>query len=827
MLVGYRPGGAPVAVNDSRNPFDIRTETSEGDWHWTIGNTLQNNGLPRYGFYNGEAVRYQYLVVEKNAYTDTDKATALNYLAVLPAVWDGINFGTAGQIIMFDRVIAQDQDRLVNIKSANLEIEKVWNGAASAQQVYVKIYRTYNGDFDVGLTEDYTNMLNTSFDEWLSDHLNKKAGILSSSNIYTPTGSSEKYIVLKGNETITIQNIPTVSEHGAYRYWIEEVGYRDSTGDHFYKTGINTYDAAVQEVVPYTTEYTVNADANRKPFNNDNRAGAKTPVIFLNGTNHFTITNTSDNGALQIIKTVTAGNEADAVGVPFEFTVNLTIPSGKTLEHTDLTISGGTIQNDFVLNGSTATFTVVITGAGTATISGIPFDTSYTVVEKTPLPTGWEQVEDAVYSDTGNPKTVATTDATIDTVTITNTKMTSVKAKKNWADGKTPPPNTIVVLTLKGTVSNETVGANPVEIGYSTLGITKTAATLDGGSGKNDDTTAKPWEYEWIDLPNCDQDGNVITYTVEETSYTIDGEDRTAAEADEHATEGYDFSFTNDLPTTERHAVKIWEDADDAEHLRPTSITFTLVAKVDGTELEPEALTAAGITMEQQPAEVTIEPTDGVWPTVDWVNLPMYTETGAPIEYSVTEAAVENYSSAMQENETTVTFTNTLSKISIDLVKVRTGTDERLSGAVFQLQREYPKNTDGGEGAETSGTEFRDYRDPITVTDAVEIGDLPDGNYRLIEKQAPTGFIMMSSQITFSVQNGEISQTNADGTTVKYSEKTGDKPDTLTIGNTAGVELPATGGTGTVLYTFLGLMILLLAGGLLVFNKRRGARENK
>ena len=54
-------------------------------------------------------------------------------------------------------------------------------------------------------------------------------------------------------------------------------------------------------------------------------------------------------------------------------------------------------------------------------------------------------------------------------------------------------------------------------------------------------------------------------------------------------------------------------------------------------------------------------------------------------------------------------------------------------------------------------------------------------------------------------------------------------PEAVTITNeyTAGVELPATGGPGTALYTFLGLMILLLAGGLLVFNKRRGARENK
>lgn len=54
-------------------------------------------------------------------------------------------------------------------------------------------------------------------------------------------------------------------------------------------------------------------------------------------------------------------------------------------------------------------------------------------------------------------------------------------------------------------------------------------------------------------------------------------------------------------------------------------------------------------------------------------------------------------------------------------------------------------------------------------------------------------------------------------------------PGTVTITNTytAGVELPATGGPGTALYTFLGLMILLLAGGLLVLNRRRGFGKNR
>lgn len=72
------------------------------------------------------------------------------------------------------------------------------------------------------------------------------------------------------------------------------------------------------------------------------------------------------------------------------------------------------------------------------------------------------------------------------------------------------------------------------------------------------------------------------------------------------------------------------------------------------------------------------------------------------------------------------------------------------------------------------------------------------------------------------VVSAEITPTNGQATAAVT-------PDEVTITNTytAGVELPATGGPGTALYTCLGLMILLLAGGLLVFNRRRGFGKNR
>ena len=45
--------------------------------------------------------------------------------------------------------------------------------------------------------------------------------------------------------------------------------------------------------------------------------------------------------------------------------------------------------------------------------------------------------------------------------------------------------------------------------------------------------------------------------------------------------------------------------------------------------------------------------------------------------------------------------------------------------------------------------------------------------------------------------------------------------DTITIGNTPGAELPATGGSGTMIYTIAGLSLVLLAGALMVSRKRK------
>ena len=101
------------------------------------------------------------------------------------------------------------------------------------------------------------------------------------------------------------------------------------------------------------------------------------------------------------------------------------------------------------------------------------------------------------------------------------------------------------------------------------------------------------------------------------------------------------------------------------------------------------------------------------------------------------------------------------------------------------------------------------------------ITGLTDGTYRLTETKAPAGFIMISSPIGFIASNGTITYEDHTDGLVSYAKEEDADIGTLTIGNTPGAELPATGGPGTMIYTIAGMLLITLAGTLLAARKRK------
>lgn len=386
MLVGYDPDGSPVGDNRG-NVFEIRDKKSEGAWHWTIGNTEQNRGLPKYGFYTKEdgtriAVRYEYLVVEEDAFKDRHETKLDDYTwyAINPALWDAVYDGPAGQIVEFERVTAQDQDRLVNLWSTNLKITKEWNVNPAGRKVYVKLYRTTNDSYDAsnGSIIDVTQTgLNKHYDGFLEAMGKGATCVVDNPDEHVTTIDGQTYIVLNGNETVTIHNVEIGNENRGYRYWIQEVGYEDSTGRY-----LNTE-------TPISTTYEI-VKGNKKPLMNvpNDLKGKISEAIVLGqlNQNEFKIMNTVETGEMNLTKLVSVDEGKELPegieNIAFEFRIDFTAPDNVSLP-TNVLVKIDEDTNEYeVQNDNNGHYIIVNLKKGqTANISKLPIGTVYSIVE--------------------------------------------------------------------------------------------------------------------------------------------------------------------------------------------------------------------------------------------------------------------------------------------------------------------------------------------------------------------------------------------------------------------------------------------------------------
>ena len=489
IRVGYDTSGNHVEANT--NTFAINYS---GNWHWTVEGGNHLKGLPKYGFHYNEAtgqyesVKYQYVYLETGAYKDlqgTPLDDGYEWRAVPPAVWEA-----DGQIIMFPQRIAQDQDRLMNLMATNLRVTKAWIGAPQADKIYVKIFRLDDNNFNEGAIQDYTNMLNKPLVTWEGGTLNDIPDDGDSASVETING--EQYLVLSAENgwTDLISSVRTSGRSQAYRYWIQEMGYHDASGDHWNEA----------EIAEFEPEYSI-VSGTEQVYQNK-RTGGPAIVLGAEGSNHLKVTNTSQYGGIQVIKQGPEVSADAAANKTFTFVVILTPPAGTALVRQDMTVSGGTLAN-YTETSTGAEVTLTVQGPGTVTFSGIPFGTVYEVTE-TEVP-GWKQEGDPVYSDETE-RTVSKTDTELDTVTVTNTEITSASMEKVWKkNGETIDwPDEVSAITVGLYRSTEGGETEPVTNGEGN--------PLRLSFGKD----ASETERTFYELPVYDTQGQRIVYSIRE-----------------------------------------------------------------------------------------------------------------------------------------------------------------------------------------------------------------------------------------------------------------------------------------------------------------------
>ena len=395
-------------------------------------------------------------------------------------------------------------------------------------------------------------------------------------------------------------------------------------------------------------------------------------------------------------------------------------------------------------------------------------------------------------------------------------------------------PNASVTVQLQ----RSTDGENWATVEITEGEVTENSFILNSGNN---------WTKSWSGLPVYDkqEDNGTVTsiayeYRVVETAATIDGTTELLAEGTEIPAVEKDgkLVLTNDLPDTSLNVTKNWVKSDGGTPHEVTQddspIRFQLFYRVEGAEEDTQYTVDAD---ENGYYSITYNSETQKWSTYTFPNLPLYIledgedgadgallkVTGYTVEEENIGTTVTYSNEGVPVTDTTITITNTDNKGKVQVKKT-----------FVDLPGEIPEDfviKAGWEGLP----------EPISLTTS---GDQPTGEGFTVSLDHEEGngnpFIWtidglpVGTDVTFTEEGGAIDgyyciatvKVNT-GDTVKGTAGTARVSDIddniVEFVNTysAGTELPATGGSGTLVYTACGLVLILIAGALLISRRKR------
>ncbi|MDD2992395.1 MAG: Cna B-type domain-containing protein [Pygmaiobacter sp.] len=209
-------------------------------------------------------------------------------------------------------------------------------------------------------------------------------------------------------------------------------------------------------------------------------------------------------------------------------------------------------------------------------------------------------------------------------------------------------------------------------------------------------SAAGNWQYSFTGLAKYNAAGAAIQYTVREVQGAW-----AANYTSQNGTAQNSYTVTNTYNggTKEQQLTKVWVDGNNGDNTRPAGVTFTLHAKVDGTQLWSKDY-SFGVTGTATSWGYTTE------------KLPAKTAEGKTISYTATETVVPSGYTKVSEQGLTVTNQLQDGNTSLTVEKVWSGDDavkDITRPASIQLQL---KKNNTNEGS------------PITLASA------PDGSWQ-------------------------------------------------------------------------------------------------
>ena len=402
-----------------------------------------------------------------------------------------------------------------------------------------------------------------------------------------------------------------------------------------------------------------------------------------------------------------------------------------------------------------------------------------------------------------------------------------------------------------------------------TLSILLSDLNLEGLGVKNHDTGDTLTEYKsgntlpttaetvvegqtnlWragLDVPLTDKNGNPYKYYVVENDPSVGGDYEITYSGQEPGLDNNGTVRITNKEKPKRGALRIKKIVtlnNKADTTSTTNGTYKFsVVGVDGTFAEGIRHTleitfvngkATGYRIDAG-SVVSVTGTDNSWEVLmedlvegDYIvtetdsgSLTLKTITGGKGDGDVTTKTV---SMTVTPEDTTArqataqaSFTNNIFLYEIIVVKVDTGsTATKLGGAKFDLYAESSIE----EGRVKEG-EIPLKEGLITSRDSanlgkVSIGALIPGTYYLVETKAPDGYILPDKPIKIVISETTVSLVQDSRT--EAPEIIQNKAE-VTVMNTAGVELPSTGGPGIKVFMIIGGILVLGSGTILMMRR--------